>query len=93
MVIDGSIGRLYEVGIPEDTVMLDEDKAFKDQSEFVQKAVRELYKKLNTKRSVRETAQASVAAALVERSKIVESIQKMVADGVLEIELAIACGC
>lgn len=86
VVIDSSIGRLYEVDIPEDVVMLDEDKAFKDQSEFVKKAVRELYKKLNTKRSVRETAKASVAAALVERSKIVESIQKMVADGVLEID-------
>lgn len=86
VVIDGSIGGLYKVDIPEDSVMLNEDEAFKDQPEFVQKAVRELYKKLNTKRSIRETAQASAAAAIVERSKIVESIQKMVADGVLEIE-------
>lgn len=86
VVIDGSVGRLFKVEIPNDDVMLDEDKAFKDQPEFVQKAVRELYKKLNTKRSVQETAQASVAAALVERSKIVESIQKAVADGVLEID-------
>ncbi len=40
-----NIGQLYKVDIPEDDVLLDEDKTFSEQSEFVQNALMKLAKK------------------------------------------------